>query len=231
MDAKEYTESAVEGTKNTLFGEFIYLAFHQVHARKKFGRPDAEDFANALFGLVESLSEGTYSPDKGAFSTYSYPMMLRRICERYRVLDAVTYPESGVMPPNDERRGRVSVEAAAKYNLTVADVPMTEDFPYGGMEQDTLQGALDNLDPQARRIIEQHYLEGKTVTEIAKEEGISRVWASKLQKRGLERLRDVLKVPPPEGHPQFTPRERVRKRRIASIVKDEKKRRYMQEAA
>ncbi len=58
-----------------------------------------------------------------------------------------------------------------------------------------LEGALGELDPREREIIQRHYIDGEPVMDIARDLGISRSWASRTHARALSRLRAALEGP------------------------------------
>lgn len=69
-------------------------------------------------------------------------------------------------------------------NLPVNDeVLMTEDI------RRDVQAALETLEPRRRRIVQQHWFEGRTLQAISEDEGISAARAAQLHDDALEKLR------------------------------------------
>ncbi|MBH24316.1 MAG: hypothetical protein CMH57_07690 [Myxococcales bacterium] len=60
-----------------------------------------------------------------------------------------------------------------------------------------LHDAIDQLDEVERAVIQGHYLEERSLVDIASEHGYSRSWMSRVHTRALERLAELLKPDPP----------------------------------
>lgn len=58
---------------------------------------------------------------------------------------------------------------------------------------DALREAVTALPPRPRRVIEQYYLEGRKLKDIAAEDGVSDGRISQIKREGLELLREALK--------------------------------------
>ena len=83
-----------------------------------------------------------------------------------------------------------SLSAAAAENETSGDTPES-DLIYGEEIQFVVQ-AIDTLPERERVLMQGHYLEERTLEELAKELGISKSWASRLHSKALDTLRETL---------------------------------------
>jgi RNA polymerase sigma-B factor len=65
----------------------------------------------------------------------------------------------------------------------------------GVVENAPLRAALAELDPRDQRILEMRFFEGRSQQEVADEVGVSQMQISRLERRSLQRLREILSRP------------------------------------
>lgn len=67
-------------------------------------------------------------------------------------------------------------------------------------DNDMLNEAIKQLDPEERILIKRHHYYGDSITDIAHDLGKSKSWCSRMHARALERLRDILAPPDDQLH-------------------------------
>jgi RNA polymerase sigma factor (sigma-70 family) len=65
-----------------------------------------------------------------------------------------------------------------------------------GRNQSRVAGALASLPARERELLQLHYFEGLTLSEIAARMGVHRSWCTRLHQRGLRLLQDVIAPAP-----------------------------------
>ena len=91
-----------------------------------------------------------------------------------------------------QRRHNCSLEAYDSYgNLIASDENIEEDY-IENEEILALRRAMDNLSPRQKYLIDQVYFKGKSVAEVAREEGLERTSIRDAVERALKKIKKFL---------------------------------------
>jgi len=145
----------------------------------------------------------------------------RRAHERFAALEAALIEEEGALgvahsparshlaPGDAERRMAehlASVASAAALGVTVhsddvSTAGSTDDEHLNPEEQlaqaevlDLVRRTMDEMAPDEAGVIRSYYFEGKSLTDIAQQENLSRSWLSRLHAQAMERLTRRIKI-------------------------------------
>jgi len=183
--------------------------------------PEREDlFAAGCLGLVKAWKR--FNPDLGtAFSTYAVPFILGELRRHMRGSRGVVVPRSArdLVLRAGQTRARLAQErgeepslgeVAATLGVHPADLVAAQEaclpprpLEEGGRsvpgpgepgDEDSLDLALalGRLEPRERAIVQGRYLEDLTQQEMAARLGISQSQVSRLERKALLRLRELL---------------------------------------
>jgi len=91
-----------------------------------------------------------------------------------------------------QRRHNCSLEAYDTYgNLISSDENIEEDF-IESEERRALRSAMDKLSPRQQYLIDQVYFKGKSVAQVAREEGLDRTSVRDAVERALKKMKKFL---------------------------------------
>jgi RNA polymerase sigma factor, sigma-70 family len=193
-EEKRYIELAFSGDKAARTKLIEHNLRLVAHVSKKYAGavPDPDDLISiGTIGLIKAVD--TFRPDKGSkFSSYAAACIQNEILMFLRSGKKSALDVSINEPIDTDRNGNV---------LTLMDVIAVEDTISDDIDTaikcEKLRKILrEQLTEDERRMIVRRYgLDGKkplTQREIAAEMGISRSYVSRIEKRILERIRELL---------------------------------------
>jgi RNA polymerase sigma factor (sigma-70 family) len=156
----------------------------------------------AAEGLMHAVTK--HDPSKGTIGTYAKFWMKTYLVRAewdesmIRIPGYVAFERKGAKfaGASDRARSTVPLFMGGRHLSGPGDGGSAVD---DADEARWLRGLMGELPERTRHIIRRHAMEGMPLSEVAKEIGLTREWASKLYARGLERLR-VLFSPHPENY-------------------------------
>lgn len=129
---------------------------------------DAEDLAADVFVKVYEKYD-SYDESKASLSTWIYTITHNTLIDYYR-----THRDYSEIPETIETDYSIEDDICNKEML------------------DQLADALESLDERERYVIVQRYYNGKSLKDIAEEMNISYSYVKVLQKKALERMKEIL---------------------------------------
>ena len=159
-------------------------------AKRTMPMEDAISAGN--FGLLEALKYRKFDPKKGRFGTYLTIFIRSRIFEELRDRGPVMIPLS---PTGKPLIGEDESSALLDKNfetLTFRDAPY-EDRQLNEFRKELLKLAIGKLKGLQRSSVRYVGLEGRTHDYVARKAGVTRQASQAAFKRGLTRLRKILK--------------------------------------
>jgi RNA polymerase sigma factor (sigma-70 family) len=152
-------------------------------ALKYFSGPgpieDSDAYSDGCLGLLEAVK--TYNREIGAFSTWAWKLIGRFVIDGYR---------------KRSRQVRIPLVRMSDLSSAASETIVCQEPPRE--LGDLISSIPDMLEPHPedsekdkrnKRILEMHFLEGKTLAEIGVEVGITTSGVCLARKRGLELLR------------------------------------------
>lgn len=153
------------------YDRYIQLVYNLV-LRIVRNRADADEVVQRVF-LQVWRDASRYDPSRGAPEAWLLTLA------RTRAIDAL----------RAARRGGERVETRLTHDIADTGVGSAARLP----ERQRVTGALDELSPAQRELLELAYYEGLTQTEIAARTGLPLGTVKTRIRTGLERLREVLR--------------------------------------
>lgn len=176
------------------------LAFCTVRQYRPSVTVDLDDLLQAAFFGVRAAAFA-YDPDRGTFAAL-LPFFIRRECRQALGLDRKTIATTSLDAPLNAETEDAIADLLADDSLP----PMTENIEREELCRDVRE-AVGRLDERQAATVRGHWLEGRTLEQIARSLGVSTEGARQLEQRAFERLRRdrvlrTLYKPPERRAPQ-----------------------------
>jgi RNA polymerase sigma factor (sigma-70 family) len=139
--------------------------------RYRLPEQSREDLVSAGNGaLIEASMR--FDPSRGvAFAAYARPRIVGEILDELR------------------RAKTLAGDLRESPDQVASGSPNPEESAIAGQEAKRLAELMGTLDSREKRLLAARYREGLTLEEIAKQEGISKSWATRIHTRALERMK------------------------------------------